>query len=68
MARERDSDPQSFRLASKVHTGKCILQMLETKKYILTGHKAKVLGHRTGKKEKLYLVFFWLNIGSLGTT
>lgn len=66
--RERDSDPQSCRLASKVHPDKCILRMVDTKKNILTGHKAKLLGHRTRKKGKSYLVFFWLNIGSLGNT
>lgn len=39
-----------------VHPGKCILQFTDTRE-ILTGHKAKFLGHRTRRKEKLHLVF-----------
>ena len=38
---KNSSEPQSTRLATKVHSGKCTFRMVETKEKILTGHKAK---------------------------
>lgn len=40
---------------------------METKKNILNGHKAKLLGHRI-KGKKTIQFFLWLSLGSLGTT